>query len=260
MPSLHELQRAFAAALLTDSCADFEPHVRANGIESAARIRIYRNNTRENFLATLRATYPILERLVGEDYFRQLALEYRERFPSGSGDLHHVGERLAEFIAQRFAESPYRYFADIACLEWAYQEVMVAADHASLDIEQLQQVPPADYARLQFRLHPAARLFASTFPVLRIWSANQSGGDTSQVIDLDGGGENVLLVRTAHDVELRLLDIAEFTFLQHTTNGVSLAQATDLASEAGDFDLGATLRRQIALGVLVDFTMSDRQP
>jgi hypothetical protein len=259
MPSLPEIQRSFAAALSGDDSA-LVAHVLANGIDPAVRIRVYRNNARETLVATLRAAFPILERLVGEDYFRQLALEYRERFPSRSGDLHHIGERLAEFLAQRFAESRYRYFADIARLEWAYQEVMVAADHDALPVERLREVPAADYARLQFRFHPAVRLVASAFPVLRIWSANQPGGDADQVIDLDGGGENVLLARTAHDVELRLLDIAEFTFLKHTANGVSLAQAADLASEAGDFDLGATLRRQVASGVLVDFTLSDRQP
>lgn len=209
MPSLHELQRAFGSALLNGGSAAIESHVHANGIEPAARIRIYRNNTRENALAALRAAYPVLERLVGEDYFGQLALDYCERFPSPSGNLHYLGERLPAYLAQRFEDTEYRYFPDVARLEWAYQEVLVAADHAPLDVDRLRLFAPADYPRLVFRLHPAARLVESEFPVLRVWSANQPAADTHEVIDLGGGGENVLLLRTAHAVELRRLDSAE---------------------------------------------------
>ena len=103
MPSLPELQRAFGAALLLGETADIEPYIVPNGVEPAARLRIYRNNARENFLAALRASFPVLERLVGADYFRQLACDYMQRFPSPSGNLHHTGEQLATYLERRFA-------------------------------------------------------------------------------------------------------------------------------------------------------------
>lgn len=258
MSALHELQRAFAAALLTEASADFEPHVLANGIEPTARIRIYRNNARENFLATLRATFPVLERLVGEDYFRQMTFEYRENFPSASGNLHHLGALLPQFLARRYADTEYRYFTDIARLEWAYQEVLVAADHEPLDLERLRHVAPADYPQLLFRLHPAARLVASVFPVLTIWSANQPHGDCGRVIDLDGGAERVLVLRTARDVELRRLDAPEFEFLSALASGATLAAAADAATNAGAFDLAAALPRYVSAAALVDCKLAHR--
>lgn len=257
MPSLHELQLSFAAALLCEDSAALEAYVLANGIDPAARIRIYRNNTREIHLATLRAAFPVLERLVGEEYFRQLAFAYRERFPSTSGNLHHLGEHVPEFLAQRFADTEYRYFADVARLEWAYQEALVAADHALLDADRLRHIAQADYSRLALRLHPAVRLVASAFPVLAIWSANQPGGDAEQVIDLDRGGENVLVLRTEEGAQLHRLDAAEFVFLKHLADGVQLGEAAAAAAETGPFDVGVTLRRFVGAGAVVDFTLSE---
>ncbi len=262
MPSLHELQRAFTGALLFDETADIEPHVLANGVEPAARLRIYRNNTRENFLATLRAAYPVLERLVGAAYFRQVALGYLQRFPSPSGDLQHVGERLATYLERRFAASEYAYFIDVARLEWAYQEVLVAAEHAPLDLGRLQGIEPADYANLRFALHPAVRLVESSFPVLTIWTANQADGASEEVIDLRQGGERVLVQRTRDAVELTRLPQPDSAFLSAVAAGDTLIRAAEAAAACSDaeVDLGAILRRYVSGGVIVDFLSASQLP
>jgi hypothetical protein len=261
LPSLHELQRALGAALLCGESAEIAPYVVANGIEPAARVRIYRNNVRENFLATLRATYPVIERLVGADYFRQMAFEFQEGFPSSSGNLHHVGERLPEYLEGRFASSEYAYLPHVARLEWAYQEVLVASEHAAFDVARLQQIAPADYPHLIFHLHPSARLVASRYPILEIWRANQAdSADRDRLIDLRSGGEHLLLLRTAHDVELRALDPAEFAFVTSIANGTSLALAAQAAAESGEFDVGTSLRRLVAAGAVVDFTLPEADP
>lgn len=261
MPSLHEVQRAFGTALLYGDSAALEPYVFANGIAPAARVRIYRNNTQENFLATLRASFPVVERLVGIDYFRQMAFDYRKRFPSSSGNLHHVGENLPTYLARRFESTQHDYLQDVARLEWAHQEVLVAADHEPLEIERLQQVAPLQYPHLVFELHPAARLTTSPFPVWTIWNANQPGADANHVIDLARGAEHVLLLRTASNVELRRLDAAEHAFLAAVAGGASLAHAAETAAAAdSSFDLGAILRRYVAAGALADFTLPELAP
>jgi len=264
VPSLRELQRAFGAALAERAVTDgIASQVVANGIDPAARLRIYRNNSREGFLATLRAAFPVLERLVGEDYFRQLAFEYRAQFPSTSGNLHHVGARLTGYLQQRFATTEYAYFADVARLESALQEAMVAADHRPLDLSSLRGVAENQYDRLAFMLHPAARLVSSPFPVLTIWNANQPEADAAQTIDLASGTERVLVLRTSEGVELRRLDTAEFAFLAALGAGRALASAIEAANgtmdEAGaategpGFDAATVLQRCVAAGAIVDF-------
>lgn len=263
MPALHELQRRFGLALLGGDTAAIEPFIRPAGIEPARRLAIYRNNSRETFLATLAATFPVLKRLVGGDYFRQIAQEFQERFPSGSGNLQHLGAPLPLYLERRFARTQFAYFAGVAELEWAYQEILVAADHAPLDVERLAAVPESGWAELRFILHPAVRLVRSDFPVLSIWSAHQPGVDgagaaaiDSGPVELDACAENVLLRRTHLDVEMQRLPRADFAFLESLALRSTLAAAAEEAiAFDSSFDLTQALQRYVGLAVLTDFTV-----
>jgi hypothetical protein len=256
VPSLHEIQCAFGRGLLSGEAAGIARFIVANGIDPASRLQVYRNNMREGFLATLRAGYPVLERLVGEQYFHQLVLEYHASCPSPSGNLHHAGRRLPAFLVEKFAGTEYAYFPDVARLEWAMQEVLVAADAAVLDVERLRSIPPGDYTRLVFRLHPAAALVSSGYPILSIWQANQAEA-ADQAIDLDLGAEHVLLVRTDEAVELRRLSPPQFALLASIADGETLERAIDRALTEGAFDAAAHLREYVAAGVIVDFELAN---
>ena len=132
----------------------------------------------------------------------------------------------------------------MARLEWAYQEVLVAADHPSFDVSALSGVSPDDYDSLAFRVHPAARLIESRYPILAIWKANQPDGASSAPISLDAGPARVLIVRRDDHVELRELPAAEFALLAAFTRGATLGENADLA-----FALGNVVKLQ----TLVDF-------
>jgi len=263
MPALHELQRHFGAALRDGDVAGIAPLIRAAGIEPARRIAVYRNNWRENLLAVLAASYPVLKRLVGDNYFRQMAWEFQGIYPSRSGNLQHFGKLLPEFLEQRFARTEFSYFADIARLEWAYQETLVSAEHGAFDVERLMTVPEESRADLGFILHPAIRLVRSDFPVLTIWSAHQPGAGSmaaaaieDTTIDLGSGGENIMLRRSDREIEMHRLPSAEFAFLKMLANGLSLATAADEASAIDtQFDLARALQRHVGLAVLVDFSV-----
>lgn len=259
MPALPELQRRFGAALTAGDDAAIVPFVRAAGINPARRIAIYRNNWRENFLAALAAAYPVIRRLVGNAYFRQLARDFQALHPSQSGDLQPLGAPLAGYLRRRFAGTEYAYFADVARLEWAYQEVLTAAECGPLDVGALRHVPDACWPELRFSLHSAVRLVRSEFPVLGIWSAHQPGADGAAidrtVIALDAGGDCLLIRRTASDVEMRRLARAEFALLEHLANGDPLAAAASHACACdAEFDLAQALQRNVGLGVLVSFS------
>jgi hypothetical protein len=130
--SLRELQVAFLDGVLRGSPAQISSLIAASELAPERRIAIYANNAREGFLAMLAATFPVIERLSGADWFRQTGREYMHRHPSCSGNLYYVGERFAAFLDEHLRDTDYAYFADVARLEWAYQEVLVAADHPSL--------------------------------------------------------------------------------------------------------------------------------
>jgi hypothetical protein len=260
MLMLRDLQRAFVRGALRAAAPALIAEIVGDGIAPERRLAIYRNNTVEGFLKTLQATFPTIVRLSGEDWFRQVGRQYMRRHPSRSGNIHYVGERFASFLEAELAGSGYEYFADVARLEWAYQEVLVAADHPTFELSALALVPPADYGALTFSTHPAMRLVHSRFPVLAIWRANQPGATCDERIALDDGSSSVLLIRREDHVELRELPAPEFALIAALARGESLQQAAECALEIDPrVALDAALGRIVSLGTLVDFTAPAQQ-
>lgn len=256
MLSLRETQQRFLRGVLHDDAAAIEPWISSAGLGSGDRLRIYRNNCREGFVSALALGYPVLQRLTGEPYFRQLAREYQRRYPSPSGNLFHVGARLPAFLQQRFAGTPYGYFSEVARLEWACQEVLVTADRAPLDLARLAGVSPALYPRLRFEMHPAARLVSSGYPVFRIWETHQQPAEPDP-IDLSSGGEQALVRRNGDGIVIYRLTAGEFAWLAAIAGARSLHFALQAALDADrNFDLGSTLQRWVYNGTLVDFSFA----
>ena len=252
MLSLPELQQRFAAAIRDGDGAAFagEIDAGANGPSALDRLAVYRNNWREGFRNALASGFPVLARLVGPDYFRQLALEFLAAHPSRSGDLEHIGAALPGFLERRFADSAYVYLGDVAALEWACQQVLAAADHAAATADALRAVDPAAYGALRFGLHPAARLLASSFPVSRIWHSNQPSAEVES-IDLTSGGEQLLVRCGAAGLELHHLRPGEFALAQALAEGSDLGDALAATHDAApDADLASALHRLIAVGAL----------
>jgi hypothetical protein len=250
MPSLRELQIRVMNALL-DASADAVPLV-VPGDDALSRLHLYRNNVRGNFLDGLSSTYPVVKRLVGDDYFRQAARDFQRRQPSRSGDLRHAGALFADHLADVHAADA-GYLADVARLEWLIQEALLGAEHAPLDLEKMAGVAPSAYDTLRFELHPALRLFESRYPALRIWEANV-GEAEPEPIDLGQGGDRIIVMRHRLQLRFHRLSEGEFRFLDECRRGTSFAAAVEAADACDDeFDTVSSLQRFVALEAIVDF-------
>ena len=260
MRSLREVQAAFIAAVRSDAAGLLAPMVVDAGIEPEQRIQIYRNNHRLGALATMQATYPIVERLGGVDWFRQSASEYRNQYPSHSGDLQNLGQDYSDYLRRELADTPFAYFADIAALEWAYQLVLTSADRPCVTLDVLKAVDAQDYERLLFVPRPALRLVESQFPIFAIWHANQPDVESDSELRLDAGGSRVLLIRRRDYVELRELSPASSCLLKQFERRVPLGDAAASAIEAsGDFDLQTCLSELLRLEAIAEITVGDRR-
>jgi hypothetical protein len=253
VPSLRELQERFYAAMTSSDVSALARSVLPNEIGARARIEVYRNNAREGFRKALLADYPVIGELVGAECFRGLAHAYMREHPSRSGDLQSFGREFATFLARRYGGGEFDYLADIARLEWACQEALVAAEVDAIGIERLARLAPDRLEHVSLRLHPAARLVRSPYPILRIWQQHQSGADRQTRIDLASGGEAVLVGRLQDEVELHRLPAAEWTFLAALNRGAALGDAVDAALAEDDaFDLERALARAFTLELVVD--------
>jgi len=254
MLSLHELQQRFAAGLLDSTDARVMKWIRADGIHPSARLAIYRHNLHAGFLKTLTLEFPVLRRLVGEDYFRQLSLAFLACHPSRSGDLHHVGAPFPDFLGEQFNRTEFLYLADVARLEWACQECLIAENSEPLDPQTLRGIPAEAYGELRLILRPAARLLYSVFPVMRIWEVNQPDAAADEIVDLRSGPDYLVVARGSC-LDLRRVPLGDFRLLTKFAEGHNLDSAVEavLATDS-QFDLGAALRRCIAIGVLAQMT------
>jgi len=249
MLSLREVQRrAYRAIVLEDD-------VLALTRSRAARLEVYRNNARETFRKTLSATYPVVERLVGDACFRGIAAHFMREFPSRAGDLGRFGAELAILLEIYYRDTQFAYLADVARLEWACTEVETAADSAPFDLLELASVREEEHAMLRFAMRPCVRLVSSRYPVLRIWHANQ--GDDVGTVDLAGGGERVLVARRGQELRLEALDAGTFAFARSLADGEPLGDALDAGCTAArGFDPGAALGLLARLDALAGFRAS----
>jgi hypothetical protein len=252
MPSLRELQASFVESVFAREGA---AAIHGALMPSTRRcFGVYRTNTSANFTEALRAVYPVIERLVGAEFFEHAARHYVRDTPSTSGDLHRFGASFPEFLAAHPACRDLVYLPDTARLEWSMHEAFHAADHVPLDLHRLASVPPDRYNALVFCLHPACRLLASSYPIHRIWQVNQTDATETAAVDLAEGGVHLLVARPVAGVEIELLRAAEFAALRALGQGSTLGEALAAAVERDTaFDPGTFLRRRVAARTVVDF-------
>lgn len=244
--SLGDLQRQFVREILHRDSTGLIPQVIANGVAPERRLAIYRTNARENFALALEAAYPLLLRCMGSEEFRQLAWAYQRACPSTAGNLFYLGARLSGFLAEHLRGTEREYLIDVARLEWAVQEALVAADGASvLNLAALSEVPADRHADIRFQLHPSVRLLRTQYAVFGPWEALQSGGPVAPAAP---DPERLLVRRLAAGIQLQRLGSDDFDWL-------SALQQGDLLAE--EVDSGSLLVSWATAGVITDFRVLD---
>lgn len=251
MPTLHDLQHDFVTAVFDEGNERAYAEI-CNGRFTGARLlQVYRNNVFISLTAALADVYPVVLRMVGEGFFKYTADAFIRAHPPHSGNLHDFGADLAEFLAAFPACAEHRYLPDVARLEWAYHAVFHSAA-PRFDVAALAAVSPEDYAALRFDLSPAARLIASDYPLLALWRTNQAGAAETPV-DLDAGGDRLLVFRRELEVEFKRLSAGEYALLSAWQRGATLQEASDAALQTeADFDLTRCLQQHVALGTIAN--------
>ncbi|ASL47720.1 hypothetical protein bAD24_III10015 [Burkholderia sp. AD24] len=250
-------QRHFAAALLDPDRPVPPGLVGPDREPSEKRFNVYRNNVVVGLVETLRAAYPAVCRLVGDDFFAAMARVYVALEPPRSPIMLDYGETFAAFIERFEPANSVPYLADIARIERAWVEAYHATEALPIGPARLATIDSQSLPQVVLALHPSVRVVRSSFPAVRIWQMNIDGGEPTE-IDLFSGGENALVVRPLAEVEVRHVPASAATFIQRVAAHASVAEATTLAfDEDADFDLAGTLRDLFAINAIVGWRLQE---
>lgn len=238
---------AWAGALL-DPQAPCPPGLCSwNGSEVAQRFAVHRNNVLAGLVDALAETYPVVQQLVGEPFFRALAAAHVRARPPRSPVLARYGGDLASFIEGFEPAAALPWLPDVARLEWARVEACHAADAAPLGPAALAAAltDPAALATARLGLHPSVRLLRSRHAAVSIWAAHQPGGPDLSTVETRQA-ECALVLRPALQVTVLQVDAATATLAAALRAGLPLASALATCPDPGAA-LGVLLRHQ-ALG------------
>ena len=113
------------------------------------------------------------------------------------------------------------------------------------------------YEELRWHLHPSCTLLTSDYPIAAIWQAHQAGASDVFHINLDDGGNILMVYRDGLNVVIFSLEPSSHYWLSQLQDDIAMGEATDTTSSVyPDFNLANTLHHWLMRGVLIDFQIS----
>lgn len=258
---LIKLQANFADALVNDeNRAELETHWVKSSPHTAARIAIYRNGLEAIWSQTLANAYPVMQKLVGADFFDLLSRDYGQQFPSLSGDLHDFGGDFPQFLKQSKTLTDYPYFSAVAELEWQIHRAYYAADAHCLGLAEFLSTVGDAAQESQLVFHSAATLHMSPWASAAVWRAHQSEEVAMLEVPLDTASF-AAISRREWQVELQFISEASYCALITLQEGKDLAQALEKAmSIDASFDVAGELQTWFSFGIFSGFRCKKNPP
>ncbi len=231
---LANLQKEFWAALVDSDNAVLASICDEGNLKPSERIDIYRTNVRSLHVSVLMSVYPVCEKILGSDYFKQIAKKYVRQNPSKSVDLNEYGGQFANFLQSLIEQRPeladFQYLADLAQLEWQIQEVYFSADNVKLDMAEFQNACVTQAGEMSFSLQESVSILDSEYPIAELWEMHQSDDAEYKAIVADGH-EYLCIFRDGYQVSLRKINADLFSLIAAIRDGKTLAEITELFVE-----------------------------
>jgi len=221
---------------LAQSQADFLDHVfnLDQALETATqshqhRIWIYQNNV---FAATreyLDEVYPATRGVVGADFFKQMAQRFIQTNPPNEGNIHLYGEQMVDIVSQFNTLKQMPYLAPLMSMEWAlhtayFSQISDAIDPNSIDQETLLTMP--------VEFNDSVCIIESMLPIYEIHRQSLPDYQGEVSINLDSGGDVILIYKQGHAVHHRQLTEEEALFFKEIEKSENLLQAIDILSRS----------------------------
>jgi hypothetical protein len=253
---LASFEISFADALLN---ADQPiPHgvIAHNTAVPVRRFAVYRNNVMVGLGKALRSRFPVVEKLVGEEFFAAMARLFVTAQPPRSPLLATYGDGFPAFIAAFDPARELPYLADVARLEAARTRAYHAADATPVGADCFAALDSASIGNIRIDMHPSAEIVRSPHPIVTIWAMNSAERELAPIENWHG--EDALVIRPHLDVQVRTLPPGGAAFLLALAAGRPLGEAAELAgADDPDFDLTYNLAGLIGSGLVRNIVLPE---
>lgn len=233
MSELYALQEQMSAYLLapaaTTPTASLLSFLHRRGNASSPGLEIYKNNVFVRLIEALEASYPVVHRLVGSEFFRFSAQHFIAEHPPRSGALLNFVEGFEKFLRGFDPASSVSYLPDVARLEYLYLRAYNAPDVPSF--HGLPRLSSHELSGLRLELHPSAGLMRSSYQVSRIWELNRRPGEIEDLV-LPAKNEYLLVIRPEAQVEVRRLSPGAYAMVMALHANETIDGAFEAGSEA----------------------------
>ncbi len=227
-----------------------------NAAVPASRFAVYRNNVVVGLVKALKCRFPVVEKIVGEEFFAAMARVFVRVRPPRTRLLATYGDELAAFIAAFEPARELTYLADVARLEAARTRAYHAADATPVDAAEFAALDVSAVRGLRVELHPSAEIIRSPHPIVTIWAMNSGECELAPIENWRG--EDALVVRPHLDVDVRLLPPGGAAFLRSLAEARPLGEAAAVAlADDPKFDLSGNLALLIGSGLVRTFVTAE---
>lgn len=171
MTTLHALQQDMLTHLLRPSAiapawiADLPP------LAPSERLAVYANAYFLRLDEALRANFPKLHLLLGDDDFAALSRAYLDAQPSRQRSLRWLGASLPDWLREQAPYANVPALAELAAFEWSLGTAFDASDAPQCGIDALGHIADEAWPSLRPQFHPALRLLKLEWNAPTIWQA-----------------------------------------------------------------------------------------
>lgn len=239
-------QASFVATILDPSAIVPDGLVNPDGTTASKRFDVYRNNVAVSLSDALEAAFPVVRKLVGDQFFRAMAGVYLRKHPPKSPLMMFYGDAMPQFLGRFEPAQSLPYLPDIAKVELAMRHAYHAADATPVDAQALATLAPDALMQARLQIAPAVQTVVSQYPIHAIYLANTQANAPKPVMQ----AESIVITRAGFDPQIHPINAAGAGCIAALQNGEPLGQAMAAADET--LDLGAVLGLLLAQGAVTE--------
>jgi hypothetical protein len=212
----------FHDAILEKNAAIVRPEIKDNNrVNPHIQLAIYIDGYRLRLMQAIAEDYPAFKKLLGDEEFRRLALQYIEVTPSEHFNLDRYPHSFAEFAIKESGKS---FATDIARLESAIAIVFMEEESEPLDASAIIKLSAETFASMRLTPRTASRLMAFDYPV-NTWLEEERADKNPPAPQAQK--EFLYLYRHNNNVMRAELTEPAYLFLQQLFNDKSVEEALE---------------------------------